>query len=547
MFTYLHCYLPETWAAQERAGLINANAGIRFCQSIDIEEHLKFNRLAARDGELFALLREREMPFYIDRLQGGCFIEDYPYDMELVRSIRSMLGDKFWGFQMHEWMSNYLSDLGKLQNGGCSEWTAEAIRETIFRLFPFKNLFLESMNAEEMAQFGRPDSLEEFTANSEALFARRQRYTDGMVLPCDSGFLAFPLELAHGAKRVMAEIGAQTPHTRVQLAFARGMTRAYRVPFGSYYEPWGGSPFSACCYQRDNKNEWNIGSASDFPFQTCGENGGSSRSMQRRMHLCSYFAGASFMAEEWGMCNTFYDWHNFELSPYGMVKRDFLRFTEKYPDIGTPVTPIAVVLPKELRALSVGELGSDADMWLGSTIDGHFARQIRAMRAGIRELFCTSGDMLGTEAWSLLNCTVPDTLDLVTEDCVRPEDYDYFVDLTGSPAFAAAHPEKCVAPGEVRALLNRLLPCSITDGEALMQLTDAGNGAFYLLLTNNSGVVRTVEHGEQLMPEAEAHLTLACAPGKQLIPLEGDASLRTDGEKIHISIPAGGFFMGRLA
>ena len=58
MFTYLHCYLPETWAAQERAGLINANAGIRFCQSIDIEEHLKFNRLAARDGELFALLRE---------------------------------------------------------------------------------------------------------------------------------------------------------------------------------------------------------------------------------------------------------------------------------------------------------------------------------------------------------------------------------------------------------------------------------------------------------------------------------------------------------
>lgn len=547
MFTYLHCYLPETWAAQERAGLINENAGIRFCQSIDIEEHLKFNRLAARDGELFALLRERRMPFYIDRLQGGDYIEDYPYDMELVGSIRSLLGENFWGFQMHEWMSNYLSDLGKLQNGGCSEWTVEEIERTIFRLFPFRHLFLESMNAREMAEFGRPDSLEAFQANSETLFARRQRYTNGMVLPCDSGFLAYPLELAHGAKRVMAEIGAQTPHTRVQLAFARGMTRAYRVPFGSYYEPWGGSPFSACCYHRENKNEWNIGSASDFPFQTCGENGGSSRSMQRRMHLCSYFAGASFMAEEWGMCNTFYDWHDFELSPYGRVKRDFIRFTERYPDIGTPVTPIAVVLPKELRALSVGDLGSEENTWLGSEIDGHFAQQIRAMRAGIRALFCASGDMLGTEAWSLLNCTVPDALDLVTEDCVREGDYDYFVDLTGSSSFAAAHAGKCVSCEEVPALLKRLLPCSIAEGHALMQLTDAGNGSFYLLLTNNSGVERTVEEGEQLMPEARAELKLDCAPGKHLIPLEGDASLHIDGGEIRISIPAGGFFMGRLA
>ena len=34
MFTYLHAYMPETWEAQEKAGFIDENSGIRFPQNL---------------------------------------------------------------------------------------------------------------------------------------------------------------------------------------------------------------------------------------------------------------------------------------------------------------------------------------------------------------------------------------------------------------------------------------------------------------------------------------------------------------------------------
>lgn len=549
MFTYFHCYMPETWEAQEKCGLINQNAGIRFSQSIDLEDHMKFNRLAAPGGALFDLISEQHRPFYIDRLQGGCYIEDYPYDPALIRKIRSVLGENFWGFQMHEWMSNYSGDLRKLQRGNCAAWNAEEIRQAIYRVYPnyTRHLFLESMNAEEMEEFGCPHDLTEFLQNSQKLFARRQKATDGLLIPCDSSALSYPMELALGAKRLMPEIGAQTPHTRIQVAFARGMAKAYRIPFGTYYEPWGGGrPVSTCCYHKEGKNEWNIG-GNDFPYKANGENGGSSRSMQRRMHLYSYFAGASFMAEEWGMCNTFYDWHDFELTPYGEIKRDFIRLTEKYPNIGKPLVPIAIVLPRTLQALNIPELAqADSNTHFGYPLEPSLIPTFRNMYTVLQSLMGASGKMLGTETRSLLNCCLPDALDIVHENSVRAEEYTYLVDLTDHAAFAAAHAKQCIKPEEVPVRLAPLLPCRV-EGNAMKQFTDAGNGVYYVLLTNNSGVERSAEQGEHLLPDAAETLHLTCRGGKHLTPLEGNSTCRFDGETAHIEIPAGGWFMGRIA
>ena len=125
MFTYFHCYHPETWDAQVAAGLVRSRDGIRFPESVDIEEGLKFNSLAAKGGKLYELVRDLGCGFYIDRLQGGCFLESYPYDMTLVREYRDMLGENFFGFQMHEWTSNFRSDLNKIARNGCAAWTKE--------------------------------------------------------------------------------------------------------------------------------------------------------------------------------------------------------------------------------------------------------------------------------------------------------------------------------------------------------------------------------------------------------------------------------------
>lgn len=544
MFTYLHCYLPFTWDAQVRAGLVGQNAGIRFSQSITVEENLKFNRLAAKGGELYSLLAREKLPLYIDRLQGGCYIEDYPYDIRLIDDYRELLGESFWGFQMHEWMSNFKSDLNKLSSNGCPEWTEKAITETIRRAYPFPHLFLESMNAKELAETCRPRTCGEFLLASERLLLKRQAYTGYGLLTCDSAYLAFPMELRQGVKRIMPEIGAQTPDTRIQVAYARGMARAAGIPFGTYYEPWGGEPFSACCYQREGKNEWNIGSSADFPFHTEGGNGGSSRSMQRRMHLYSYLAGASFMAEEWGMCNTFYDWRDFELTPYGRVKLDFIRFTERYPDIGKPVIPAAVVLPKELPMLE--GVRQDGDDYAGFPVSGEFAGKLRLARRGLKKLFCESEPMLGNETHSLLNCVLPDAIDIVNEDFLRADDYDILIDLTGSAEFAQKHREKLCDIAGIADRLNTVLPCVIKGG-AMKQLTRTADGNYYILLLNNSGVERTVANGERLFAEAESSLTVSCKNGMSISALEGDGVLELDdGGVYHVRIPAGGWFFGRI-
>ena len=65
------------------------------------------------------------------------------------------------------------------------------------------------------------------TAAAEALFERRMRQCRGQLIPCDSFALSHQLEVRLGARRLMPEIGAQTPDTRVQIAYARGSGAAW--------------------------------------------------------------------------------------------------------------------------------------------------------------------------------------------------------------------------------------------------------------------------------------------------------------------------------
>lgn len=544
MFTYLHCYMPETWEAQIKAGLVRPGDGIRFSQSLDIEERLKFNNLAAINGELYNYVKEHRCPLYIDRLQGGCFLEEYPYDMKLVDEYRAILGDKFWGFQMHEWGSNVRTDLQRIENFNSNEWTAENITQAIRSAFSYEHTYLEAMSAEEYAEIGGiPKNYKDYLALMYKLFAKRQAYTGGDLLPCDSFFQAQKLEVDLGAKRLMPEIGAQTTNTRIQIAYARGMAHTVGIPFGAYYEPWGGSPFSACCYHREGKSEWNI-SAESFPFRTNGENGGSSRSLQWRMHLYSYMAGASFMAEEWGMCNLFYDWKDFELTPYGQVKKNFLDFIHRYPQIGKPVVPVAVVLPKDMPVI---DMDLSPNTYLGYSVEGQFAKALDLTVKTLNQLFVESAPMLGTEQNNLRNYLTPDTIDIIHEDSATVGDYAILVDCTCNPEFAKAHKDSIKTLDEVKSLTNDLLPISL-DGGASMQITkNEETGEHFVLIMNNSGVCRTAETGETFMPEGEISVDLTLKDGKALYILEGNSSaVKTNVNTYEVTLPSGGWLFAKL-
>ena len=93
-FTYFHCYANDLWAGYEKNGLIRDSFGIRFPESIDLPEELKFNELARVGGELYNYIKKHKCAMYVDRLQGGCFLENYPYDQALINEDKEMLGDK---------------------------------------------------------------------------------------------------------------------------------------------------------------------------------------------------------------------------------------------------------------------------------------------------------------------------------------------------------------------------------------------------------------------------------------------------------------------
>ena len=530
MLIFFHGYSPDTWDAMLRTGLVRDGDGIRFQQSIDIDEGLKFNELAKKGGRLYEILRERRCPFYIDRLQGGCYIDKYVYDPALLDEYRRMLGDHFYGFQMHEWLSNYRSDANhKLAALSAEEWTSERIEREIREKFPYKNLFLECMTLEEIAAAGKPATPEQFYRNMTAIYKKRQKTFE--LIPCDSAFLAYQFEIQSGAKRLMPEVGAAPADTRVQVCYARGMTRREGKSFGIYYEPWGSRPFSVCSYF-GAKNEWNIGNA-DFPWRPYGPNGGSSRSLQRRIFLYAYLSGASFISEEWGLYNTFLEGTDYALSPYGEIKREFLRFVEKYADVGDKITPIAAVLPEELAVLE--------DWREPYKLFGYESKNERLadIKRGVMALFGNAHPMMGNEGNSLKNMDMPDAIDLLNRDDGMLKKYDYLVDLTfGSDL--PAHCSNLCAPEDVPALLRRVLPAYV-DGGLHWMLNHRKGGGYYLTVFNHSGVMRTVAEGERVCPEAEKTVTVTLRDGATPTLLEGDATLAKDGDAYRLTVRGGGY------
>ncbi len=546
MFTYFEGYHPCIWNGLVKRGFIRNNTGLRFCENKMLDDSLKFNALAAKWTEFYRLTEETNFPMYIDRLQGGCYIDDYVYDEELLNDYKERLGDRYWGFQMHEWISNYLSDIDKTVTGGCREWTAEEIVRSVnvaFPGLPSEFCMLEALLAEEHEEFGKPTSSVDVERNMEKLYRRRIR-DYGALIPCDSYCAAIKMELEVGGeftRRFMPEVGAQTPDSRLQIVYASSMAKAYGAEFGVYYEPWGGSPFSACCYNRNPAdNEWGIGNSDVFPFKTQGPNGGSSRSMQRRIHQYGYLSGASFMSEEWGMCNTFVDWNDFEVSDYGKVKLDFHAFTDRYPDPGVKLTPVAVVLPRDMRILE--NIQNDA-FCLSFTPKTDREKRDFALRDELKKIFSNSVGMVGTETRSLINSEIPDAIDLIHSDSPTIGDYDYLVDLTGGE-IPEAYKSRVISVDEAAERAESALPCSVSGGVHWM--VNKCDGGYYLIIFNHSGVIRSVEKGEYTLPEADCTARIRLKTESSLVRLEGaEISVCENGEYV-AEIPAGGWFFGKF-
>ena len=529
-FIFFHGYSPETWDAMIRHGLVGDNDGIRFCQSIRIDESLKFNELAKVGGTLYHIIKEKKRPLLIDRMQGGDFIQDYVYDADLIEEYRNMLGDGFFGFQFHEWLSNYYSDANRKPPKDLSpeEWTADNISRVIFDKYKTKYLYLESMTLDEFVAAGKPVTVEQFYRNMTDIFKKRQQI--GPLVPCDSEFLAYGFEVEQGVKHLLPEVGAQSANARLQICYARGMSRREGMDFGIYSEPWGGAPLTVFAYF-GAKNEWGIGSEPDTPYKPAGPNGGSSRSLQKRVSLYGYLSGAAFMSEEWGLYNTFREGTDYELSEYGLVKKEFLDFTRRYTDIGDKLTPIAAVLPAELPVLNHCYV---SDNFCGYPVK---SERLNAAKRGVCEIFATGVDMIGNEVITLKNTDMPDAVDLLNREDAMLSKYDYLVDLTGDADFADKFTNRCT-PEQIPALVKELFPCYVEGGLHWM-VNEREGGGYYLSVFNHSGVERTLAEGEKILHEADKTVAVSFKGDVEPNVLEGLGTLSRDGDGYTLTVPAG--------
>lgn len=543
MFHYLHGYMPDYWAGLVRRGFIDDASGLKLTQHGLTAADNTFNSVAREGCPVHSIVREANRPFYVDRLLGGTFYYDYRFDPGLINLYSELLGDRFYGFQIHEWASNFRLDWDALAVIPPEDWSKAAIEHRIRQLFTSSYGNLSCCSAEEFAQLRRPGSLQEFVGLAEALFQKRQRSVSGLLLPADSFYLAPKIELAFGSKRLMPEVGAQIPDMRIQMAYTRGMARSRDVPWGVYYEPWGGDPFGVCYYKQDNVNEWNIVDDGDFPFARMGGNGGSSRSLQARLHLYAYLCGAQFISEEWGLCNTFYDWKDYEVTPYGRVKLDFLNFVRKYPDVGSPHTPAAVVLPAGMPMLDLDSLIKDT--YLGLPVTGVDLEKLRGLRRGLGLLFGGTEGALGNEAHVIKNGGCPDAFDIIhADDEAAAARYDLLVDMTGDSAFSQTHRNVCCAE-DAEGLLRTRLPCWV-DGGAHWMLNRTKHG-WLLAVFNNNGVERTVERGEKLLTQADTAVTVTLKPGMSIRHIEGGNAIVQSGNILNAHLSAGCWLLAELA
>ena len=113
---YYHTYMPEIWDGIVKNGFINKNSGVRLNLNWRLEGTRDFNVIAKKDSVLYNIVKDGNLGFYVDRLQGGVEYFDYTPDPELCQLYDELAGDRFLGFQMHEWASNYLGEFTKMYN-----------------------------------------------------------------------------------------------------------------------------------------------------------------------------------------------------------------------------------------------------------------------------------------------------------------------------------------------------------------------------------------------------------------------------------------------
>ncbi len=568
---FFHVYNELCFEGLVKNGLLNQDSGFKIQHIFRLTEDMKFNRLAAKGSKLHQMIQEGNIPFYVDRIAGGTTYHKYEFDRELIREYEDLLGDWFLGFQLHESGSNRrMSDWKNIISamGHKGPYDADKMREVLKNPLSFlpdgtQLMKLSQDPIEEYAKRQYVDSAEEFIEEMKDMFQRRMEEVDGHILPCDSYYLASWMQDKLGMKSFMPEVGCQIPQMRQEVALARGIAKASKKTWGTYYECWREIPgigYCMPCYNDYPLNEWyNKPAPGKDDFWSRGENGGSSRLLQHRIYYYALMSGADYFSEEWGLNCSYSDMEDFTLSPYGELKKAFINDALNYQGVKA-ITPFAIVLPKEYASIELPDvfspyvIGQHKDTYLDSPLSAE-EKAFYGHVEDVLKLIYAREEIIGNEGHVLTNSRFGDVMDIIYEDASEEAlaAYDYLIDASPDGGFVASKKgcgltileSKDLEELEVRMqqLIKEKMPCYVDDLCWLVSVDE--NDRRMLSIFNNEGNERSLEKGDTVAAEADRRVKVTFKEAVDLRVLKEAPKAveiqKVDDYNYYVLVPAAGF------
>lgn len=537
----IHNYSPIYTKKLFELGMAKKGDGFKITQAFTTKPEMLFNAVAQPGGELYELVKNNASCFYIDRLQGGVYFFDYTFSEELQEEYDRLTGGHYLGVQLHELGETRQYDWGRIvteMKKANLPWNEKNIYECVRAVSHNKeHPHFSQGSAGEYAAKTCPKTLSEFFDDIDSVIKSRMARFHGKIVNCDSCGMYPGLERENDMPLSLVEIGGLTPCTNYQIALRRGMSRATGKPWGVYIEPWcidGG--LSAYCFMENGENEWNE-TKENFEFEPQGENGGTSMSFARRMMYYSLFAGAQYFSEEYGQANTFYNFEDFVLSPYGEIKRRFFDISRRFENVQA-TAPIAVVIPHEFKAVN-----HQFDYSFENDV---YENNYSVLFNSIKSLF-NDGSKFAFEDIYFGSSVAGGLIDVIYDDSYEDEPpYELVVDFTqrlkGDNVVDAISCPDFIE--KVTEWVNEWLPLSVkSTGTTDIQLFE-NNGSKYACIYNHNGISKTVKTGETVNHEADKDVTVFIKKGKirEIInPCECQYTLNDDETGINASLTAGTF------
>ena len=572
---FFHVYDERYYEGLVKNNFINEDTGYKLMNvfRMPIEKH--FNTVARCGGKLHSLIKENSVPFYIDRIAGGTWFRRFTYDKNLIREYADILGEWFLGFQHHESASNRIlcdwEDIYK-KTGSKGPYDINTLNElfvtegkdSLYGGTKGKITLLGHGLTEDYAPYKYPETEEEIYEDLLRMYKDRMDDVMGYILPCDSYYLLSKLHDELGMRSFMPEVGWQIEQTRIAVALARGMAEGKGKLWGLYLEPWFMDDklgYTMPKFNKEVENEWYHNEDSPVPVvMASGPNGGLSGLLQRRIYYYALMSGADYLSEEWGHNCSYASKKTFELSPYGLIKKEFIEFARGYKTVKAKV-PFAIVLPLSYKCVQIGEytktyeFGKSTDSYMGRPFASkERCEYINHIEDVLKFIYARNGKIYGNESFVMTNSRFGDLFDIIYEDASEEilGKYEAFIDATPDGTFAEKQGKNRRVlkstdfdklENDIRALTDEVMPVKVD--KLHWVVSEDKEGRRFLSIFNNEGNKRDSKVGDILLHEADERVKITFKETAQLrlikLSSEDGKIEKTDDKTYFAEIPAAGF------